>query len=67
MMTGCKSITAALGFGVVIAALLLLPVVLAGNQALAQVEGRTVEQPSPTGGNVPGDALGATSDTEMFG
>jgi formate dehydrogenase subunit gamma len=37
-----------------------------GQTALAQTGGRTVEEPTPTGGNVPGGHLGTSSDTELW-
>ncbi len=46
--------------------LVLAPGLLGQEGALAQFEGRTVEQPSPLGGNVPGGHLGTRSDAELW-
>ncbi len=34
--------------------------------AVAQIEGRSVDQPSPMAGNVPGDHLGVSSDSQLW-
>ena len=55
--------------GAVLAALFLLAfasTVSVPENAVAQTNERTVEEPSPVGGNVPGGHLGADSDTELW-
>jgi formate dehydrogenase subunit gamma len=42
------------------------PAGLFGQSAYAQTEGRSVEEPSPLAGNVPGGHLGATSDSQIW-
>jgi len=60
---GARQLLGILGLCFVLA----LGALLVGDQsALAQVEGRAVEQAGPVGGNVPGGALGSTSDTEFW-
>lgn len=59
-------IGAVLGAFVLATALFAGPVAVFGNAALAQTEGRSVEEPSPLAGNVPGDHLGVTSDSEIW-
>ena len=49
---------------VLLAAAVLLPQL--DTAAVAQVEGRTVQPESPTGGAVPGQSLGASSDSEIW-
>ena len=66
MMKGCKLIAGFLGACAFVLAVMLLPTLGGGDRALAQVEGRTVEQPSPMAGNVPGDHLGTSSDSEIW-
>ena len=55
--------------GTVLAAFFLLAfasTVWVPEDAVAQTNERTVEEPSPVGGNVPGGHLGADSDTELW-
>ena len=66
MIKGCKTIAGFLGLCAVVLGLALAPALLGGDRALAQIEGRTVEQPSPTAGNVPGGHLGIRSDAEIW-
>lgn len=54
-----------LGFLLLLAFLMSLALAQAGG-ALAQTEGRDVREPSPTGGAVPGDVSGTTSDTQFW-
>ncbi len=66
MIKRYKSIAGFLGLCAVVLGLAVAPAFLGGDRALAQIEGRTVEQPSPTAGNVPGGHLGTRSDSEIW-
>ncbi len=55
-----------LTFKTSLAALALTIAVAAGTPALAQTEGRNVQPAAPVAGQVPGDALGASSDAEIW-
>jgi formate dehydrogenase subunit gamma len=66
MMKERKSKAGFLGACAVVLALAFASAPIAGNPALAQIEGRTVEQPSPLAGNVPGGHLGTSSDSEIW-
>ncbi len=66
MIKGYKPIAGFLGLCAVVLGLALAPAFLGGDRALAQDQGRTVEQASPTAGNVPGGHLGIRSDAEIW-
>ncbi len=66
MIKGYKPIAGFLGLCAVVLGLALAPAFLGGDRALAQIEGRTVEQPSPTAGNVPA-AIWEPGATPRFG
>ena len=55
-----------LTFKTSLAALALTIAVATGTPALAQTEGRNVQPAAPVAGQVPGDALGASSDAEIW-
>ncbi len=67
MKTGRIATAGFLGAVALVLAIILSPV-LAGSdgRALAQTNDRTVEEPSPQAGNVPGAHLGTASDTEIW-
>ena len=66
MTKGRKSIACFLVACAAMLAVTSIPALTDGGGAMAQVEGRTVEQPSPQGGNVPGGHLGTSSDSEIW-
>jgi formate dehydrogenase subunit gamma len=63
---GLKRFGAAMGALALAIALLAAAVVVIGQAAVAQTEGRSVDEPSPLAGNVPGGHLGAASDSEIW-
>ncbi len=68
MRLGLQRLTAGLAaFGLCLMLVAgLSPVDPFGQAAYAQTEGRSVEEPSPLAGNVPGGHLGATSDSQIW-
>ncbi|MFQ5773285.1 MAG: formate dehydrogenase subunit gamma [Kiloniellaceae bacterium] len=64
MSIGSKRFAGWFGVLVLLCAVVVAP--LGVEHALAQTGGRTVEQPSPLGGNVPGGHLGTYSDAEIW-
>jgi formate dehydrogenase subunit gamma len=63
---GLKRFGAALGALALTVALIAGPAFLVEHGAFAQTEGRSVEEPSPQAGNVPGGHLGAASDSQIW-
>ena len=66
MKPDTKDFGAALGAIVLALLVSLAAVSSSSNRAFAQSDGRTAQQTTPVGGHVPGDVLGATSDTEIW-
>jgi formate dehydrogenase subunit gamma len=66
MNRGQKLFAAGIGALALMLAVVLGPNLPGSGQALAQTEGRTVEQTSPISGNVPGGHLGNVSDSEIW-
>jgi formate dehydrogenase subunit gamma len=63
---GLGRLGAAMGALTLVMALVAGPAFLADHGAFAQTEGRSVEEPTPLEGNVPGGHLGATSDSQIW-
>jgi len=66
MRIGFKSSTGKLGAVALLLAVLAAPVLLSGNAAQAQTQGREVSDAEALNGSVPGQSLGSTSDAQFW-